>query len=242
MTPRILDTPAELFQAAANEFVTRASKAVHSEGRFTVALSGGSTPKSLYALLAGGSLPSIPWDKIYFFWGDERHVPPDHPESNFRMTNEAMLSKVPVPRQNIFRMPGELPNAEDAALAYERELQRFFRLQPGEFPRFDLILLGIGPDGHVASLFPATTGLLEQHRLVVANWVEKFKTYRITMTLAVINYAACVMFLVSGSDKAEIVKEIFEEPNAHLPAQQVRPANGELLWMMDRGAGSALKR
>jgi 6-phosphogluconolactonase len=234
-------TSAELFQLAAAEFAARASTAVRAKGRFTVALSGGSTPKALYSLLASGSVASIPWDKIYFFWGDERHVPPDHPDSNYRMAYEAMLSKVPVPKENIFRIHGEEKDAGVAATAYEQDLRKFFGLKSGEFPRFDLALLGLGPEGHIASLFPDSMALNERQRLVVANWVEKFKTYRITLTLPVLNHAACVMFMVSGADKASIVKQIFENPDAHLPAQEVRPADGELLWFMDQAAASDLR-
>jgi 6-phosphogluconolactonase len=243
VTVRILKTktPAELFQLAANEFVARASAAVHANGRFAVALSGGSTPKALYSLLASGSVPSIPWEKIYFFWGDERPVPPDHPDSNYRMTYEAMLSRVPVPKENVFRIRGEEKDPELAAAAYEQGLRKFFVLKPREFPRFDLVLLGLGPDGHIASLFPGSTALNEKNRLVVANWVEKFKTWRITLTLPVLNHAACVMLLVSGSDKASIVKQVFENPDAHLPAQQVRPMDGELLWLMDQTAAHDLR-
>jgi 6-phosphogluconolactonase len=242
VTVRIVRTPVELFQLAANEFAARASAGIHANGRFSVALSGGSTPKALYSLLASGSVTSIPWEKIYFFWGDERHVPPDHPDSNYRMAYEAMLSRVPVPKENIFRIRGEEKDAEVAASAYEQDLRNFFGLKPGEFPGFDLVLLGLGPEGHIASLFPDSTALNEKKRLVVANWVEKFKTYRITLTLPVLNHAACVMFLVSGRDKAAIVKQIFENPDAHLPAQEVRPTNGELLWLMDQAAAGDLKK
>jgi 6-phosphogluconolactonase len=238
---RILDTPADLFRAAATEFGQLAADAVRVKGRFTVALAGGSTPKSLYELLAGDLVPNLPWDKIYFFWGDERHVPPDHPDSNYRMANEAMLSKVPAPAQNISRIHGEEKDANAAARAYEQEIKTFFRLRPGEFPRFDLILLGTGPDGHTASLFPGSTALQENSRLVVPNYVEKFKSYRITLTLPVLNHAACVMFLVSGAEKASIVREILENPSAGLPSQTVRPANGELVWLLDRAAASALR-
>ena len=151
----------------------RLREAVRANGRFTVALSGGSTPKTLYSLLA--TKPDIPWDKIYFFWGDERHVPPDHPESNYRMANEALLSKVPVRAENIFRIHAEEKDAAAAALQYEQTLKDFFHLSPGEFPRFDLILLGMGPDGHTASLFPGTAALNETQRLVVANWVREIQ-------------------------------------------------------------------
>ncbi len=236
---RILNTPQELFQAAATEFIALASTAIRRHGKFTVALSGGSTPKSLYSVLARSALP---WDKIFFFWSDERHVPPDHPDSNYRMAKEALLSKVPVPPENIFRVRAEEKDANVVAKDYEEALKLFFRLKPGEFPRFDLILLGLGPDGHTASLFPNTAALNETKRLVVANWVEKFKTNRITFTYPVLNYAACVIFLVSGGDKSEIVREVLENPGADLPSQKVHPANGRLLWLLDKDAASKLSK
>jgi 6-phosphogluconolactonase len=236
---RIVNTPAELFQAAATEFTTLALQAVQSRGRFSVALSGGSTPKTLYALLASGSLPNIPWEKIFFFFGDERFVPPDHPDSNYRMAREAGLF-AKVPDDHVFRLRTEEKDADTAALQYEQTVQRFFGLQPGEFPRFDLVFLGLGPDGHTASLFPGTAALNEKSRLVVANWVDKFQTYRITLTLPVLNRAACVLFLISGADKANIVREVLKNANANLPSQKVRPADGRLLWLLDRGAASGL--
>jgi 6-phosphogluconolactonase len=236
---RVLNTPADLFQAAASEFATLAAQAVRSSGRFTVALSGGSTPRNLYALLASGSIPNIPWEKIFFFFGDERFVPPEHPDSNYRMVREAgLFSKVP--EDNVFGVPTEITDADSAARAYEQTLGKFFGLQPGEFPRFDLVLLGLGPDGHTASLFPGTAALNEKISLVVANWVEKFQTYRITLTLPVLNRAACVMFLVSGADKADIVREVLKNKDANLPSQKVHPADGRLLWLLDRAAGGGL--
>jgi 6-phosphogluconolactonase len=235
---RILNTSADLFQAAANEFAKLASDAVSRQGRFCVALSGGSTPKGLYALLA--TMPSIPWDKVCFFWGDERHVPPDSPESNYRMANETLLAKISAHPENVFRIYAEEKNADVAARAYEQTIRTFFHLPAGEFPRFDLILLGTGPEGHAASLFPGSSALEETTRLVVANWVDKFHTYRITFTLPVLNRAACVLFLVSGADKAPIVHEVLENPRADLPAQKVRPIDGRLIWMLDRPAASAL--
>ncbi len=237
---RILPTSADLFQAAANEFAKLASSAVQKSGRFSVALSGGSTPKSLYQLLASGAFPRLPWDKTYFFFGDERHVPPDDPESNYRMANEAMLSKVPTPPQNVFRVPAEIKDAGAAANAYEQTLRNFFRLKPDELPRFDLILLGLGPDGHTASLFPGSTALTEKKKLVVSNWVEKFKTHRITFTFPVLNHAACVMFLASGSDKAGMLHEVLENPQADLPSQKVRPTDGSLVWIVDQAAAGQL--
>ncbi|MGZ4878330.1 MAG: 6-phosphogluconolactonase [Candidatus Angelobacter sp.] len=235
---RILKSSQELFEAAAAEFAAQASEAIRVRGKFTVALSGGSTPKRLYSLLA--TRPSISWDKICFFWGDERHVPPDHTDSNYRMANEALLSKVPVRPENIFRIRGEETDADAAALQYEVTLQQFFQLPPGEFPRFDLILLGLGPDGHCASLFPDTSALSERRRLVVANWVEKLKTHRITFTFPVLNQAACVIFLASGPDKAPILHQVLENTSANLPSQHVRPIDGKLLWLVDSAAASDL--
>ena len=236
---RILNTPQELFQAAAAEFIALASAAIRDHGKFTVALSGGSTPKSLYSVLARSALP---WDKIFFFWSDERHVPPDHPESNYRMAKEALLSKVPVPPENIFRVRAEEKDANVVAKYYEEALRSFFGLRPGEFPRFDLILLGLGPDGHTASLFPNTAALNETKLLVVANWVEKFKANRITFTYPVLNNAACVIFLVSGADKADMVRTVLEDGRADLPSQRVHPVNGRLLWLLDKGAASKLSK
>ena len=236
---RILNTPQELFQAAATEFIALASTAIRRHGKFTVALSGGSTPKSLYSVLARSALP---WDKIFFFWSDERHVPPDHPESNYRMAKEALLSKVPVPPENIFRVRAEEKDANVVARDYEEALRSFFGLRPGEFPRFDLILLGLGPDGHTASLFPNTAALNETKLLVVANWVEKFKANRITFTYPVLNNAACVIFLVSGADKADMVRTVLEDGRADLPSQRVHPVNGRLLWLLDKGAASKLSK
>jgi 6-phosphogluconolactonase len=235
---RTLGSEHELFRAAAGEFGILAANAVSARGKFRVALSGGSTPKGLYSLLAG--MPSLPWDNVLFFWGDERHVPPDHPESNYRMAQEAMLSKIPAIPENVFRIPAEERDAERAARAYQQTIEHVFQLTPGEFPRFDLILLGIGPDGHTASLFPGTKALEESRRFVVANWVEKFNAYRITMTFPVLNHAACVMFLVSGTDKSEIIHQILENPQAHLPAQNIDPVDGRLVWFVDSAAAAKL--
>jgi 6-phosphogluconolactonase len=213
---RILKTAADLFEGAAAEFASQASTAVRASGKFTVALSGGSTPRTLYSLLA--TKPNLPWDKIFIFWGDERHVPPDQPESNYGMANEALLSR----------------------LQYELTLKDFFHLSPGEFPRFDLIFLGVGPDGHTASLFPGTSALNETKRLVVANWVPKFNTHRITFTFPVLNAAACVIFLMSGADKAATLQEVLENNRANLPSQRVRPVNGKLIWLVDEPAARTL--
>jgi 6-phosphogluconolactonase len=239
---RRLTTPQDLFQAAAEEVLRDATTAVAQRGRFTIALSGGSTPKNLYTLIAANASANLPWDRMFFFWGDERHVPPDDPDSNYRMAKESFLSKVAIPAGNIFPVPAENPDAPAAAEAYEQTLRKFFALAPGEFPRFDLILLGMGPDGHTASLFPETAALQEKSRLVVANWVEKLNASRITFTLPVLNAARCVAFLVSGTDKAAVLHEVLEgnAPAEKYPSKLVRPSDGRLIWFVDRAAASGL--
>jgi len=239
---RTLTTPQELFEAAAEEVVRAAKEAVAQRGRFTIALSGGSTPKNLFNLLATNARTVLPWDRTFFFWGDERHVPPTDPESNYKMAEETMLSKIPVAAGNVFRIAAENPDAAAAADAYEQTLRKFFALQPSGFPRFDLILLGMGPDGHTASLFPGSAGLQEKSRLVIANWVDKFKTHRLTFTLPVLNAAACVAFLVSGTDKAPTLHAVLESdaPGEQYPSKLVRPSDGKLIWFIDRAAASQL--
>jgi len=239
---RRLTTPQDLFEAAGEEFIRVATEAIAKRGRFTVALSGGSTPRNLYTLIAANASTTLPWAQMFFFWGDERHVPPNDPQSNYRMAYEALLSKVPIPAANIFRVPTENPDASVVAAAYQQTLQKFFDVRTGEFPRFDLILLGLGPDGHTASLFPETDALQEKSRLVVSNWVEKFKTSRITFTLPVLNAARCVAFLVSGTDKAAVLHEVLEgsAPAEKYPSKLVRPTDGKLIWFVDRAAASEL--
>jgi 6-phosphogluconolactonase len=239
---RTLTTPQELFAAAAEEVVRAANEAVAQRGRFTIALAGGSTPKSLYNLLATNARTALPWDRMFFFWGDERHVPPTDSDSNYRMADEAMLAKIPVPAANVFRMKTENPEAEAVAEDYEQTLRKFFQLEPGQLPTFDLILLGMGPDGHTASLFPGTAALQEKSRLVLANWVEKLKTYRITLTLPVLNAARCVIFLVSGTDKAPALHAVLEEDvsGEQYPAKLVQPRQGKVIWLVDRAAASTL--
>jgi 6-phosphogluconolactonase len=190
--------------------VQKAKAAVQNRGRFTVALSGGSTPKGLFQVLSTKDHDLLPWDRMFFFWGDERHVPPDHTDSNYGMAYETLLSKVPIPTANISRVPAEDSDAEQAAARYEKTLRDFFELAPGELPKFDLILLGMGPDGHTASLFPQSKGLQERKRLVIANWVEKFSTFRITFTAPVLNAGRIVEFLVAGADKAPALREVLE--------------------------------
>ncbi len=240
---RIVENPQALARTAAAGFLRCAVAAVQRNGKFSVALSGGSTPKALYSLLATDPLKrDLPWDNTHVFWGDERPVPPDHADSNFRMAHEALLSKVPVPAANVHRIKGELA-AEQAATDYERTLIDCFELQDGELPRFDLALLGLGPEGHTASLFPGTLALHEKKRLAVANWVGKFDSERITLTAPVLNNAACVIFLVSGNEKAVVLKSVLEgrhEPE-QLPAQLIRPHDGELIWIVDAAAALGIE-
>jgi 6-phosphogluconolactonase len=244
---------ASLAQAAAEHFVTWASEAVAARGLFTVALAGGSTPRSTYALLASAdnkhpreSAPRVDWPRVHVFWGDERCVPPDHPDSNYRMAREALLEKVPIPAENVHRIRGELP-PDQAAAAYRAELEPFL----GAGGRFDLILLGMGADGHTASLFPGTAAIHERTRWVVAHYVrrqgrrpDKLSAWRVTLTPVVINGAAHVTFLVAGAGKAERLHQVLAgryQPDV-LPAQIVRPSDGQLLWLVDAAAAARLQQ
>lgn len=228
---------AALAQTAAEYFARTAVENIARNGRFTVALSGGSTPKAMFALLAAEPFASsIDWGKIYFFWGDERCVPPDHQDSNYRMTKENLLAKVPVPEANIFRMAGEKEPAA-AAQEYAAQLKTFFQTEA--LPKFDVVLLGMGADGHTASLFPGTTALHATTNLIaVENYVEKLNTFRITLTAATINNASEIIFLVGGSDKAETLKNVLQgtyQPEIY-PSQLIQPQSGNLLWVIDENA------
>jgi 6-phosphogluconolactonase len=230
---------------AAEMFAARAHDAVAARGVFTVALAGGSTPRRLYALLAdeqGLFRQQLPWDRIHFFWGDERHVPPDHADSNYRMANETMLSRVPVPPQNVHRIKTEDPDAGRAATEYARELRDFFGGGDVTLPRLDLVLLGMGADGHTASLFPGSAALHEEKSWVAANWVEKFRTYRVTMTPPLLNNATCVVFLVQGEEKAESLRAVLygERQTEMYPSQLIQPVHGECHWLIDRTAAKLL--
>jgi 6-phosphogluconolactonase len=234
--------------AAARRFARLATKAVQDHGAFAVALSGGSTPKVLYRLMATDQAirSEISWSKVHFFFGDERHVPPDHADSNFRMANEAMFQALGTEQLHVHRVLGELTSANQAAARYEADLREFFEprgLLDEGFPRFDLILLGMGPDGHTASLFPNSSGLQETSQWVMANWVEKFETDRITMTFPVLNSAAEVILFVSGPEKAPLVAEVLQ-PAAGVkkyPVQKVRPRNGIKRWMLDAPAAAGIE-
>ena len=237
---RVADAEA-LAQKAADTFRQMAQENIAQHGRFTVALSGGSTPKAMFALLASEPYRNaINWANVYIFWGDERCVPPDHADSNYRMTNEVLLAKVPVPPANVFRMQGEEEPAQ-AAREYSAQLRQFFQTE--SLPQFDLVFLGMGTDGHTASLFPGTTALhAEANVIAVENYVEKLKTDRITLTAATINQARTIVFLIGGTDKAATLNAVLHgtyQPELY-PSQLIQPVNGTLIWMVDEAVGASL--
>ena len=234
------DDPESVARAAAERFAEIAREAVRARGRFGVALSGGSTPRRIYELLAGeGFKARVEWPKAHVFFGDERCVPPTDGASNYRMARDTLLSRVDVPAENVHRMIGEGDAAANARL-YEDELRSYFG--GAEFPAFDLVMLGLGDDGHTASLFPESPALEETAAWAAANWVEKLGAYRLTLTAPAINHAAHVMFVVTGAGKAERLREVLEGERAprSLPAQLIRPASGVLEWYVDRAAASKL--
>jgi 6-phosphogluconolactonase len=234
----------ELNNFALEQIVRLSAEAIGKRGIFTIALSGGSTPRKLYEMLAQESLQGlINWHQVHFFFGDERHVPRDSEESNFRMANEALFSKIAVPHQNIHRFQTEESNAEIVAEKMENELREFFGLAENEFPHFDLILLGMGTDGHTASLFPGTSSLKETKRLVAENYVEKFQTFRFTFSVPTINHARDIIFLIAGEDKADVLRETLEgEDNfENFPARLINPLEGTLQFLIDKKAASKLE-
>ncbi|PYP87650.1 MAG: 6-phosphogluconolactonase [Candidatus Angelobacter sp. Gp1-AA117] len=227
-----------LSRMGADEVVRCAKESIAARGGFTIALSGGSTPQGAHALLA--EYKDLPWNKVHIFFGDDRHVPPDDKDSNYRAARESLLSKINIPPENVHRIKTEL-DAQEAAQQYEQELNTFFQLPAGEWPRLDLIMLGMGPDGHTASLFPGTAALNENSRWVVANRVEKLKTWRITFTFPLINHATEILYLVNGDDKAQVLKDVLENPDKNLyPTQRVQPVNGKMLWVIEKGAARLL--
>jgi 6-phosphogluconolactonase len=240
----VLPDAATLTRRAADEFVKSVNQAVAEKGSFTVALAGGSTPKALYSMLVEDPAYSskIPWAKLHFFFGDERHTPPDSPESNFNMANETLFSKGLVKLEQVTRIRGEYDDTEKAALEYEQALRAYFKLRDGEYPRFDLVLLGMGPEGHTLSLFPGTRALHATNRIVVRNWVGKLYTERITLTAPAANQANRMIFCVTHADKALALKAVLEGPYEpeQLPAQLMQPVQGTLLWLVDQSAGSKL--
>ena len=242
ITYRISPSPAEVAKAAAQLFTDAVINAASARGVARVAISGGTTPKAMFALLAAEPFASqIPWDKLDLFWVDERCVPPDHADSNYRMTREALLSKVPLPADRIHRMEGEL-DPEVAAARYESTIRNAFRLEGAETPTFDLILLGMGDDGHTASLFPHTEGLNDLTHIVIANHVPQKDTWRITLTSPVINQGREVAFLIEGAAKAQVLHDVFLgpfQPDTY-PSQIIRPASGRLALLLDSAAAAKL--
>jgi 6-phosphogluconolactonase len=235
---------AALARHAAQYFVEMAGEAVAGRGHANIAISGGSTPKAAFQLLADPNQPwrsRMPWENLDLYWVDERTVPPDHADSNYRMTREALLDYVPLRPDQIHRIEGEL-DPQVAADRYETELRNSFHLEGAEIPRFDLVALGIGPDGHTASLFPNTQAIHEMTRLVTANHVPQMNTWRITLTWPVINHASSVFFLISGADKAEILNQVLTGPRdpERLPSQLIWPCSGILTLILDKAAAALL--
>lgn len=241
----IYPSPQDLMRASADLFVSTARAAIADHERFAVALSGGSTPRGLHTLLASETYrDQVAWERVWFYWGDERCVPPDDAESNYHMAVETLLSKVPVREEQIFRMPAELPDPTVAADDYEATLRETFELSEDEVPAFDLIFLGMGPDGHTASLFPGTAALDIRERLVASNFVPKLNANRITLTVPVLNAASAIAFLVAGQDKADALAAVVEGPSdpRTYPSQLVSPVAGQLSWLVDTAAAAKLQR
>jgi 6-phosphogluconolactonase len=234
----------DLSQAAAQHLLEQVESAAEARGIARIAISGGNTPKRMFELLADQAGPlfkRMPWDRLQIYWVDERCVPPDHPDSNYRMTREALLDKAPLRPEQIFRMEGEL-EPELAAARYESLIRGQFRLEGAQIPTFDVVSLGMGDDGHTASLFPHTQAIYELGRVVVANSVPQKNTWRLTLTAPVLNQGRDVFFLVQGKDKAKILKEVLlgtRDPDM-LPSQLIRPASGTLLFLLDAAAAQEL--
>src|SRR5947209_8180345 len=245
-TIRVVADAEAVSRTAAEDFVRLAREAIGARGQFVVALSGGSTPKRLFQILAEPPFrDQVDWSRVELFWGDERSLPPDHNDSNFHMATEALLKKVPVPATRVHRLQADRADRDAAARDYQVEIARVFHVDAdGPPPRFDLVLLGMGPDGHTASLFPQTAALKETKRWVVANYVPKFTTHRLTLTAPVLNAAANVYFLAAGADKTGMLADVVEgkpDPD-RLPSQMVRPTSGNLVWLVDRAAAAGLKQ
>lgn len=244
--PRIerFQGPEQLSRAAAEQFVRLARENIALGGKFTVALSGGSTPHRLYQLLAEPFYQrEVDWNRVECFWGDERTVPPDHPDSNFNLVYHTLLEKLPCPEKRIHRFKVEIKDRQKAARDYQEEIARLFGVpEYGEPPALDLILLGLGVDGHTASLFPYTEAVRETRRWVTCHYVPALKTDRFTLTAPILNRGKTVLFLVSGQDKANALQTVLNGPTdpEQFPAQLIHPIEGQLIWMVDEAAASQL--
>jgi 6-phosphogluconolactonase len=240
-----LDEAEGVARAAAADFADLAREAVRARGRFTVALSGGSTPERLYQLLVEAPhRDRVPWSEVEFFWGDERGVPPDHPDSNYGLAAAGLLRKVPAAPERIHRIRGEGPDLDGAAQEYEAEIARVFGVPPGgPPPRFDLILLGMGSDGHTASLFPYSPALGEGSRWVVSHRVPGLAAERVTMTAPLLNAGWEIRVLVTGEDKASALRAVLKGPRDpdRLPAQLIAPGTGRVIWLVDEAAAVELR-
>jgi 6-phosphogluconolactonase len=241
---RIYDDAEDLAREAADLFVWAGSQGIAANGRFRVALSGGSTPKAIHAMLAGPTFAGqVDWGRMEFYFGDERCVPPDHGESNYGMADATLFRPLQINASQVFRMAGETSDPDQAAKEYESLLRERFGCPAPAWPRFDLVLLGMGDDGHTASLFPGTPALQESRRLVVANRSPRGVPNRLTLTVPAINHAHLVLFLVAGAAKAGAAKRVLEDPRAdptRFPARLIRPDEGRLLWFLDRAAAGEL--
>ena len=239
---RVYPNPTEVARAAARLFVDYAWQAIAKDGQFFVALSGGSTPQLLFAFLASDEFRGqVDWAKVHVFWGDERAVPPTHPNSNYGMARRELLVRVPIPLGNVHRMEAEKPNIGRAAHEYEEVLRKYLELDDRGFPRFHLIFLGMGPDGHTASLFPGTRVTQQTSRWVSTPMVAKLNARRMTLTLPLLNAAHWVLFLVAGAEKAETLRVVLEgKADPPLPAQLVQPREGLRLFLVDEAAAALL--
>ncbi|MDE2180902.1 MAG: 6-phosphogluconolactonase [candidate division NC10 bacterium] len=240
----VIADPTTLAREAATRLTRIAEEAVARCGRFVVALAGGSTPTRLYSLLAAEPYCTrLPWQNTHVFWGDERAVPPEHPDSNFGMAATILLNRVPIPADQVHRMQVEQADLDATAGEYQAEIARTLAAQPSdEPPAFDLILLGLGTDGHTASLFPYTQALRETARWVVSNYIPELKATRLTLTIPILNRGATILFLVSGAEKASVLQAVLQGPAdpERLPAQLIRPVTGRLVWLVDQAAASRL--
>jgi 6-phosphogluconolactonase len=238
---QIFENLEALSRGSARRFCELAAARAASGRNFTCALSGGSTPRRLYELLATPEF-SVPWQRVHLFQVDERTVPPEDPESNYRMMRAALLSNVPIPEDHFHRIVAELADRDAAAREYAAELERVLQPSAGQWPRFDLVLLGMGADGHTASLFPGSAALTEQKLWVTLNYSPRLGKHRLTLTYPVLNAAFEIIFLVSGADKAETLRQVLEGPAGVFPAQGINPANGALSWFVDKAAARLLNQ
>jgi len=239
----IFSTPTLLSQAAAELVVRVVNETLETQDRVALCLSGGSTPREFYSLLACEPYcRQIPWDKVHIFWGDERYIPLSEPDNHYRMAMDLFLSKVQIPSKNIHRMAVEISDPDEVAKQYESDLKIFFEVLGESMPQFDLTFLGMGADGHTASLFPETTALEEDTRWVVSNFVPRRGLTRMTLTFQILNQSRNIVFLVSGSSKAEMLRTVLQgsQNTSLLPAQLICPESGHLMWFVDQDAGSQL--